>query len=145
MKILAAVDLSGASGRILDAVKWVAEPTRAEVILLHIRVPVAGYVSFESHPASEDDALAQRYARENEQLEEMVDQLRDAGIIASALLLEGDPVTVTLQEAGRLEAGLIVTGSHGHGAVFDALMGSISSGILRKSDIPVLVVPVRGM
>jgi nucleotide-binding universal stress UspA family protein len=27
--------------------------------------------------------------------------------------------------------------------VFDALMGSVSAGILRKSTIPVLVVPIR--
>jgi nucleotide-binding universal stress UspA family protein len=38
-----------------------------------------------------------------------------------------------------------VVGSHGHGMMFDAMVGSVSAGVLRKSTIPVLVVPVRGL
>jgi nucleotide-binding universal stress UspA family protein len=60
-------------------------------------------------------------------------------------MAQGDPVKTILKEAKRLDAELIVVGSHGHGMMFDALVGSISAGILRKSLIPVLVVPVRGL
>jgi nucleotide-binding universal stress UspA family protein len=42
-----------------------------------------------------------------------------------------------------LEVELIVLGSHGHGLLFDALVGSISAGVLRKSTLPVLIVPIR--
>jgi nucleotide-binding universal stress UspA family protein len=52
-------------------------------------------------------------------------------------------VESTLKEADLLEAGLIVVGTHGHGAVYDVLIGSYSAGIIRKSKLPVLVVPVR--
>jgi len=52
-------------------------------------------------------------------------------------------VESTLKEADRLEAGMIVVGTHGHGAVYDVLIGSYSAGIIRKSKLPVLVVPVR--
>ena len=48
-------------------------------------------------------------------------------------------------EAEILEAGLIVIGTHGHGAVYDVLIGSYSAGIIRKSKLPVLVVPVRNI
>ena len=42
-----------------------------------------------------------------------------------------------------MEAELLVVGSHGYGAVYDLLVGSISRGILKHSKIPVLVVPVQ--
>ena len=59
------------------------------------------------------------------------------------ILLEGDPVDKIIYEATRLEPRLIVVGSHGHGALHGLLMGSVSTGILRKTRCPVLVVPVR--
>jgi nucleotide-binding universal stress UspA family protein len=50
-----------------------------------------------------------------------------------------------LSEARRLKVELIVVDSHGHGLLFDALLGSVSAAVLRHADVPVLVVPVRGM
>jgi len=41
------------------------------------------------------------------------------------------------------QADMIVVGSHGHGAVYDVLIGSYSAGIIRGSELPVVVVPVR--
>jgi nucleotide-binding universal stress UspA family protein len=52
-------------------------------------------------------------------------------------------VETTLKEAESLKAELIVLGSHGHGAVYDVLVGSYSAGIIRRSKLPVLVVPIR--
>jgi nucleotide-binding universal stress UspA family protein len=37
----------------------------------------------------------------------------------------------------------LIVGSHGFGAIYDLLIGSISRGILKDTDIPVLVVPIR--
>ena len=68
----------------------------------------------------------------------------DDGLDATALLVCGSAVDTTLKEADILKAGLIVVGTHGHGAVYDVLIGSYSAGIIRKSKLPVLVVPVQG-
>ena len=73
----------------------------------------------------------------------LADHLLDDALDASAVLVCGSGVESTLREADLLEAGLIVVGSHGRGAVYDALIGSFSTGIIRKSKLPVLVVPVR--
>lgn len=48
-----------------------------------------------------------------------------------------------LAEQGRLAADAIVLGSHGHGALYDLLVGSVAEGVLRRAPCPVVVVPSR--
>ena len=143
MKLLAAVDLSKASGYVIEAVHRVALATDAEVYVLHTIIPLPGIAGPEFNPVTEQQDLSERYLDERDQLNELVTQLVDADVNASALMAQGDPVKTILKQAERLDAELIVVGSHGHGMMFDALVGSISAGILRKSTIPVLVVPIR--
>jgi nucleotide-binding universal stress UspA family protein len=143
MKLLAAVDLSRASGYVIEAVHRVAMATDAEVCLLHVIIPLPAIAGMEFHPVIDQQELSERYLDEQEQLAGLVKQLVDVGVNATALIRQGDPVKSILSEARRLEAELIVLGSHGHGLLFDALVGSISAGVLRKSTLPVLIVPIR--
>ena len=145
MKLVAAVDLSKASSYVTEAVHRVAMATDAEVYLLHVVIPLPSIAGPEFHPVAEPQELSERYLDEQEQLSVLVKQLIDAGVNATALVVQGDPVKTILSEARRLGAELIVVGSHGHGLLFDALVGSVSAGILRKSTLPVLIVPVREM
>jgi nucleotide-binding universal stress UspA family protein len=145
MKLLAAVDLSKASGYVIEAVHRVASATDAEVYILHTIISLPGIASPDFNPVMEYQEMSGRYQDERDQLDELVTQLVDADVNATALMVQGDPVKTILTEAERLDAELVVIGSHGHGMMFDALVGSISAGILRNSTIPVLVVPVRGL
>jgi len=145
MKLLAAVDLSKASGYVIEAVHRVASATDAEVYILHTITSLPGIAGPDFNPVMEYQEMSGRYQDERDELNELVVQLVDADVNATALMVQGDPVKTILTEAERLDAELVVIGSHGHGMMFDALVGSISAGILRKSTIPVLVGPVRGL
>ncbi len=145
MKLLAAVDLSRASSYIVEAVHRVAMATDAEVLVLHVVTPLPGVAGPEFNPATEAQELAGRFLDEQDQVAELVQQLIDAGVDASALLRQGQPAKTVLKEAERQDVELIVVGSHGRGLLFDAVVGSVSSEILRHAEVPVLVVPVRGM
>jgi len=145
MKLLAAVDLSRASSYVIEAVHRVAMATDAEVYLLHVIIPLPSIAGPEFNPVTEPREVSERYLDEQEQLAGMVKQLVDIGVNATALIVQGDPVKTILSEARRVDAELIVAGSHGHGLLFDALLGSVSAGILRRSTLPVLIVPVRGL
>ena len=145
MKLLVAVDLSKASSYVIEAAHRVASATNAEVCVLHTIISLPGIAGPDFNPVMEYQEMSGRYQDERDELSELVAQLVDADVNATALMVQGDPVKTILTEAERLDAELVVIGSHGHGMMFDALVGSISAGILRKSTIPVLVVPVRGL
>ena len=58
-------------------------------------------------------------------------------------MVPGSTVDTIFEQAQKRDAELIVIGSHGHGAVFELLFGSIAEGVVRRSSIPVVVVPAR--
>ena len=55
------------------------------------------------------------------------------------------PADVTVERGStlRVEAGadLVVLGTHGHGVMASVLLGSVAEGLVRKAEIPALVVP----
>jgi nucleotide-binding universal stress UspA family protein len=53
----------------------------------------------------------------------------------------GPIVPVVLAEVERVGADLIVLGSHGHGAVYSLIVGSVAQGVIRRAKVPVVVVP----
>ena len=144
MNVLVAVDLSPASQAVVDVAGRVANATGAEVYVIHCAEPEPDFVGYDAGPEVVRDQIAAEFHREHEQVQALAKGLREEGIKATALLIQGPTVETTLKEAMRLDAELIVVGSHGRGAVYDLLVGSYSAGILRKSQVPVLVVPTRG-
>ena len=53
----------------------------------------------------------------------------------------GQVVTSILERVEKWDAGLVLVGSHGHGAMYNLLVGSVAEGVIRHSPVPVLVVP----
>ena len=48
-----------------------------------------------------------------------------------------------LAEAAQIGAGTTVIGSHGHGALYNLLMGSVAESIVKHATCPVLIVPAK--
>jgi nucleotide-binding universal stress UspA family protein len=143
MNILVAVDLSPASEKVVDAAGRVAKLTGAKVFILHTAEPEPDFVGYDAGPEVVRTQVANEYRREHRDVQALAEKLRNDGLDATALLIQGPTVETTLKEADNLNAELIVVGTHGHGAVYDVLIGSYSAGIIRKSKRPVLVVPIR--
>ncbi len=144
MNILVAVDLSPASAKVIGVARRVASANGSKVFVMHCAEPEPDFVGYDAGPEVVRDQVAAEFHREHKAVQDLAGSLRDAGIDATALLIRGPTVETTLREAERVEAELIIVGSHGRGAVYDLLVGSYSSGILRRSMVPVLVVPTRG-
>jgi universal stress protein A len=82
-------------------------------------------------------------------LREFVDAALPEGVRqASQVRMEvtvGDPSEAILQTARRLNAGLIVMGTHGLGGFRKLLLGSTTQQVLRRTEWPVLAVPPRAV
>ena len=68
-------------------------------------------------------------------------ELRMQGLDVDAVLVRGTAVRSILEEARVRDVELIVLGSHGRGAFYRAIVGSVGEGVLRGSQRPVLIVP----
>jgi nucleotide-binding universal stress UspA family protein len=145
LNILVAVDLSPATDAVVEAARGVAELTGVSVHILHAVETEADFICPEGDPETRRIRVAKEFPMEHGRVQMLANRLLDDGLDASASLVCGSGVETTLKEAEILEAGLIVIGTHGHGAVYDVLIGSFSAGIIRKSKLPVLVVPVRNI
>lgn len=51
----------------------------------------------------------------------------------------GDPTEAILDAAARVEAGMIVMGSHGYGALAEMVRGSISHDVEREAAVPCVI------
>lgn len=144
MNILVAVDLSSTSQKILDYVKTLVLDLSAKVWLIYVEKPDLGFVGFgPGRPQSVLDEVTDKFEKKRKELQDEVDKLKNSGIDAAPLLVQGEAVEVILDEASKLKANLIVVGSHGHGAVYHLMVGSVSEGVLHRSTCPVLVVPTH--
>ena len=56
-------------------------------------------------------------------------------------MIQGGVADKLLDEARKLKAGWIILGSHGHGALHHALLGSVSQAIIKHAPCPVVIVP----
>jgi nucleotide-binding universal stress UspA family protein len=93
------------------------------------------------HKAEVKDGIRQRLHRFAK--EELVDRPEDVGRILDIEVHHGNAVDRILDAADRIGADLIVIGSHGKGRLKYVLLGSVAEKVLRKSERPVLVVPLR--
>lgn len=143
MKILAAIDLSAATDKVLEAARQSASLAAAELWLLHVVEPEPAFVGFDPGPQTVRDQVAQKVHKEHEALQRHAAALRDSGIKTTGLVVQGPTSDTILREAEKLGTDLIVVGSHGHGAMYQMLVGSVSEGVIRGAKCPVLVVPTH--
>ncbi len=141
--IIAAVDFSEVAESVLSRSAEIAKGLACQLWLVHVAAPEPDFVGYEAGPQSVRDQVAKHLKDEHLQLQESAQSLRDQGIEATALLIQGPTVATILREAEKLNADLIVLGSHGHGQVLRSLLGSVSEGVLHKAKTPVLIVPAH--
>lgn len=145
-EVLACVDFSDATDRVLAAVTRLAAATRLTVRLVHVaagEAELAGYDK-ESFEAATPDKRAGQLRDEHGRLESFTDDLRAAGVeTAPPALVMGHTAEQIGRLADELGADLVMVGSHGHGGLHHLLVGSVTEDLLRRSSVPVIVVPAK--
>ena len=139
--ILAPIDFSDVTGAVVESAAGIAKAFQASLYLLHVAPPDPDFIVYEPGPQTVRDSVARKIRKEQHQLQELESEMKGKGLDVHALLVQGATTGKILQEAKRLQAEMIVIGSHGHGALQKLLVGSVAEGILRKAPCPVLIVP----
>ena len=74
--------------------------------------------------------------------DELADYPEELARVASISVHHGNPVAGILAEADRLDADMIVMGTHGKGPLRYAFLGSVAEKVLRKTLRPVTIIPL---
>ncbi len=158
-RILVPIDFSDVTPPVIDLARQLAKGLGAEIDLVHVKeltaaatpgtlgyglagmpelAPMSGLPlpGFEPMPEaiSEDEDQTSKLAKWQEEI------ARD-GIKVSLHEPTGAVAEEILNQADELNSDLIVMGTHGHGAMYNLLVGSATKGVLKHSTRPVLLVP----
>lgn len=139
--LLVCVDFSETTEAVIDAAATVAGAFKSKVFLLHVAAPEPDFVTYDAGPPSERDAIAEHLREDHRRLQAFEARLNGQGLDATALLVQGATAAKILEEIDRLGADCVVMGSHGHGAMYELLVGSVTEAVVRQAACPVLVVP----
>lgn len=141
MKMLAAVDRSDFSQRVVAMVRRLAATESSEVLLLNVAPREADVLGQQLSRKVIEDPVPESLREHRELLDRLAGELASAGIRCSTLLLRGLPAKAILSEATRWSADLIVVGAQGRGMLYRRFLGSVSEEVLEARRFPVLVVP----
>lgn len=141
--IIATVDFSDLALDIIEVAGDLAKKCNGEVILLHVSAPVPVFVGNEVGTHYIRELSEEDIEREQRDLQALTEYLSDKGVSTTSLLLSGPVIETILEQKDKFDADLIVMGASNHGIFYKAFLGSVSQGILRRANIPVLIIPER--
>ena len=142
-RVLAAVDLSGASAFALRKARSIGLLDPAQAVAVHGFLPIGeGMMYYANADQSRiDDHIAASAAEARAAVTAFLVN-NDADEMANRLLIEkGSPFDVVAGAAKRLETELLVIGTRAHSGLKRLLLGSVADEALRKLDCDVLAVP----
>jgi len=139
--ILVPVDFSDVTSNVVETARKFAAAFDGHLIILNVAEPEPDFVGFEAGPPTVRVAMARDFKVERQHLDDIKARLAASGLDATALHIQGPTVEKILHEVGEQQADLIVMGSHGHGALYDLLVGSVTNGVIKGAKCPVVVVP----
>jgi nucleotide-binding universal stress UspA family protein len=137
--VVIATDGSKSAEQAVVAGARVARTLETKALLVYVRPSIG--------PLGEpyyQEKLSEQMAYARAAIDRAQSLARHESCEAEAEVLEGSPPEQVVELARARSAPLIVVGSRGLGAVAGALLGSVSSAIIHRTDRPVLVVPSAG-
>lgn len=141
--ILVAIDFSSVTDMLLAEAARLAKSFGSALLLIHVAAPEPSFVGNDAGPQEFRDRRAMELHTEHQTLARYTTEIESQGINVKALLVQGPTVEMLLEHASKIQADVIIAGSHGRGALHHLLVGSVSEGLLRKAKCPVLLVPAR--
>jgi nucleotide-binding universal stress UspA family protein len=118
------IDFSPVTDDAIDAAIELASALKGRVVLLHVALPGTG---------TNDDARTRLAA--------VAALFAQAGIECRTAIRQGDAAPAILDEARSVRPDFIIMGSHGHGKVYELLVGSTAAGVIKEAACGVILLP----
>jgi len=141
--ILVAVDLNESSQTLVDKAAELAEKFNSKVWVLHIADPEPDFVGNKVGPQYIRDIRVEELLQEHKLMRKYSDQLLSKGIEAEGLLIAGATIKMILNEMDKLDIDLLIIGHHKHGFFYPIFADITDIAIVKKSKVPVLIVPLH--
>jgi nucleotide-binding universal stress UspA family protein len=138
-KILVPTDFSEPSAAAADVAVEIARACRVPIVLTHVYgTPGPKYRGVDL--ALESDFVRSVETAARAALNEEAARLAHKGVSIGAVLTAGVAWEQILETATRIDAGLVVMGTHGRRGVPRAVLGSVAERVVRLSGVPVLTI-----
>lgn len=139
---LVPVDFSAVTDKVIDAALGFARTMQGRVVLLHIiQPPVIAGGEYALPTEVIDEVVNNNKRTALQKLDGRRESFRKEAIECTVVAEVGAPDRVILDEADKCRADFIIMGSHGHGKLYDFLVGSTASGVIKKAKCGVIVIP----
>jgi nucleotide-binding universal stress UspA family protein len=86
--------------------------------------------------------IAEEIAQEHFQMH--LDEFHKNSLPATAEIARGDPALVIAKTAEKIDANLIIFGTHGRAGLNAFWNRSVAAGVARRTQIPILLIPLAG-
>jgi nucleotide-binding universal stress UspA family protein len=140
-RILTPTDFSPSAELAMRSAEFLSRQERARLYLLHvIQLPAPSYLG---RLGLDRDLRETWIAGAREQLAELARDLAGTELEVETILREGKPWSEILDVSRERETDLICLGNSGHSALERLLLGSTAENVVRRTDIPVLIVRER--
>lgn len=138
---LVPIDFSAVTEEVIDTAVSFARAFDGKVALIHVVQPPVVTSEFALPVEVLQEAISSGERAAKTKLDGYVEMLRNAGLACEAKVSHGPPVTMIREEAARVKADYVIMGSHGHGKLYDFLVGSTASGVMKKATCGIIIVP----
>jgi nucleotide-binding universal stress UspA family protein len=140
--ILLAIDFSDGSPHVIGEALTMSQAFGAKLVILYVvQPPVIAHVEVLAQTTANFVMLATEAAET--QLAALKNKISREDIAVETKQRVGMPGPCIVEMATALGADYILLGSHGHGALYDLIVGSTTSYVLNNARSTVVVVPNR--
>lgn len=141
--ILVSIDFDDNENFLIDKTIKFAKAFTAKVWLIHIAAPDPDFVGYDAGPQYVRDQRAEDLREEHKLLQQYAQSLKQNGVDADGLLIQGATTEMIIEEAKKLNIDMIIAGHNKRNFLYQMFVSSTTEGLINQSNIPVLVVPMR--
>ncbi|SEM13256.1 universal stress protein [Chryseobacterium taichungense] len=143
VNIVLPVDFGDKTEQLIEGAVKFAKQINGRIFLIHVAPSDIGFaigdMGFQYFPEVEENEIREELV----QLNKIQQRILAHEVDCEHILKQGIAKDIILEHAHDKKADFIVMGSHGRSGIYDVFVGSLTKGITKDSNIPVLVLPIH--